>query len=421
MTPWIAVVVGCGGGGEPVHRVPSSPALPGDTAGDSAGTVTLEEIEATSLHVVGDVDGDARPDLVALGYVASVWITDPVGAATVSPFPLPFLAGWNTDADAAGDIDGDGAADVWVVGREGEAALVSGATSGVLATVAIGEEGPVGWPFRPFLTADVAGDAGLDLIVGNDVAILVFSSAVPPVGAAPDATITLPPYGNGTLVATAGDLDGDGVSDVAAFVGVPTSYDSWEQGDGDGDVYVFTAPTGALTLDDADVRVLAAAVHAETLDWDGDGVDDLAMFGQSDPYQDYVPRIAPFVRITTGPVVGGVDTTLAPAATVLVDDLNTISGETPWAKSLGQPPGSSPGDVDGDGADDLVVQTAAYTERTTFLVPGGGTGEIWTSAAAILAVEHASVATGRGDLDRDGTEDLALTVEGVGIVIRTDL
>jgi hypothetical protein len=76
---------------------------------------------------------------------------------------------------------------------------------------------------------------------------------------------------------------------------------------------------------------------------------------------------------------------------------------------------ASPGDINGDGFEDLVVSTLDGGHATEYIFDGSSTG-LSALAAATLVVPNSANSWfevnvgGRGDIDSDGYDDLTLTV-----------
>ncbi len=190
---------------------------------------------------LGDVNHDGRADLIVgtgAGVPAQVEVYDGRSHAlleTLRPFGPAFAGGVSV---AAGDVNGDGAADVVAGTGPGTSAQVKvfdGATSTVLETLA---------PFREAFTggvsvaaADVDGDGKADVIVGSGV------GSSPLVRIYRDATRArlrlftafAPSFGGGVAVAAA-DVNADRRADVVAGAGAG----------GGAQVKVFDGGTGTL-------------------------------------------------------------------------------------------------------------------------------------------------------------------------------
>lgn len=233
----------------------------GASAGDRAGW---------SL-AAGDVDGDGRAEPLvgarsADGGAGAVYVLADAGeraggdgrtrslaaAATVVAGPPGGAAGWSL---AAGDVDGDGVADVLVgapqAGAGGAAYVVAGGDLPARAALANATpvfEGRVagdraGWAVAAGCEGDGGGadeggpaDAGADVLVGAPHA----DAAAPDSGAvyrvAPDGSVAATYAGEragewaGYRLATGGDATGDGTVDVV--VGAPGNESSGADADG---------------------------------------------------------------------------------------------------------------------------------------------------------------------------------------------
>ena len=272
-----------------------------------------------SIAVVGDVDGDGVPDLavgapfqdgdfaVQNGFgppqdVGKVWLISGATLGVIRQLNDPdfqfanaikFGGFFGFSVAAVGDLNNDGVPDV-LVGvahhsnfpadhiNAGEAFVFSGADGSIIFTLTDPDEeegNRMGYAVASL--GDVNGDGIPDLLVGvpkKDVSDLpdvgsayIFSGADgsfirsldPPAQGGAEANGRF-----GTAVANAGDVNGDGVSDV--LIGAP----------GEGRAYVFDGATGAL------IRTITSPV-AETLpsfgsavaggDLNGDGISDFVI------------------------------------------------------------------------------------------------------------------------------------------------
>ncbi len=216
--------------------------------------------------------------------------------------------------------------------------------------------------------------------------------------------------GAGGSVSTAGDYNGDGLSDL--ILGAPGT-----SGGGAGGAYVFFGPVaGTLGVSAADVSLLGAAAGdgagysvATAGDYDGDGFDDVFVGAWSNDDGGVDAGAAYLVR---GPTTGTLD--LGSADLLLVGE------------SAGDQAGLSvavAGDVDGDGQSDVLVggwgsdAGGAYS-GAAWLVNGPRFGTVDLGAADATFIGEASgdfagqAVSGAGDLDSDGYDDLIVGAPG---------
>ena len=347
----------------------------GETYGDYAGS---------SVVGVGDLDADGYADLLVGssgqdsggGNAGAVYlIHGPVtGTMSLSSADARLTgedggdqAGWA--AAAAGDVDGDGVDDM-LVGAFGND--LGGANSGLAYLVL----GPV--------TADASLSTAHARLLGEDAGDTAGSS-----------------------VASAGDVDGDGLDDL--LVGAPASDLG---GSGSGAAYLVLGPvTGDLGLASADARLIGDASDeagrsvASAGDVDGDGLDDLLVgapgcdVSGTDAGAAYL-----FLRAVSGDVaLSGADARLL--------------GESAGDAAGGSVGGA--GDVDADGFDDVLVgalyhATSVGDGGAAYLLLGPVSGDhSLADADAGLMGQAASDEAGSsvglsGDTNGDGYDDLVV-------------
>ncbi|MES2639034.1 MAG: MopE-related protein [Myxococcota bacterium] len=325
------------------------------------------DLVGRSIAHVGDVDRDGTPDL-ALGVYGldEVWLVHGVPFGELGPFDVhgAFVGaageGWGGAVAGVGDTDGDGYDDV----------LLGAAGAGAACLL------PGPWD---------------------------------PVEDERDATLRLEGEGSssgvGDVFAGAGDLDGDGLTDLV--IGAPRADGTYAYG---GVAYVvYGGGSGTLDLGTADGAVLGAFTYA-TLgdavagvgDVDGDGLDDLLV---GSPGDRTAAVLAGAAYLVLGPASG---TREAAAADAI------FLGERTYDLAGSAVAGA--GDTDGDGALELLVGAeyhdggganggAAYLLRGPF----AGTSSLAAAAAGVVGAAAGDLAgsavAGAGDFDGDGFDD----------------
>jgi hypothetical protein len=197
----------------------------------------------TSAIRVGDVNGDGRSDLIAVSYdpstgVGSTSVMTSTGTAFAPAQTWSGLAFNGTAAILAGDVNGDGKADLIAVNYS---AVAGSGSTWVMTSTGTGFTPPQLWASLAFngssaiLAADVSGDGKTDLIAVNSGNTWVMTSN----GAsfnAPRAWSSAP-FGGTSAAVLAGDINGDGKVDLLAV--------SYNAANNVGSTAVMTSTTGA--------------------------------------------------------------------------------------------------------------------------------------------------------------------------------
>ena len=384
------------------------------------------------VGAAGDVNGDGFDDVVAGAHYFTNSTGD-VGAAFVwfgSASGLSATPDWTAVGDegnglfgysvgAAGDVDGDGHADLFVgepgwngAGSDrGRVHVYAGGPSGPGASVELpsvddGEElGKVAAP-----AGDVNGDGFADLIVAGPLysgdfteegSARLFLGGAGGIDPVPAWSMTGGQTGArcGGDVAGAGDVDGDGFGDL--LIGV-------DKLDG------ASADEGAVFLYFGE-----GAGPAATPAWEGAGGEIASQYGwgadsagdvDGDGYDD---------------VIVGARTWLGHGrAWIHWGSASGTEATSPWIGELTQ--GGSEygyavagaGDVDGDGYDDVLIGAFAWDgathadEGTVHLHLGGPSGASaspdWQHEGGQAAAHCGLAVAGAGDLDGDGYAEIAL-------------
>ena len=375
----------------------------------------------TSWGTTLDVNGDGLPDLAvgaptARSNLGQAYVYLGNGSGFPST-PTTTLTGqaiseaanqgfFGTTVASAGDLNGDGYGD-FVVGSisDGKSEplvyVYYGGPAGIAATpqVVLSDHGEGAFTASMAAAGDVNGDGFGDLVVGEQTdypnttdAWIYFGSADGIVTSS--ATMvpgpTSPGAVGGPIVASAGDLNGDGYGDV--FVGADYFLN---EGGGVSIVYLggpggpSATPLATLTEIDGS-NPLYGSTPPCAADLDGDGYADLVLRGSA-PSGTFL--------VYKGAATGFSSKPSSKVSTLIPDD--------GFAVSL------SAGDVDGDGYVDLLVGSNGVSNGTGELIvyPGGPSGVATMPSITIAGPDgvnayFATAVASVGDVDGDGFADV---------------
>ena len=402
----------------------------------------------------GDINGDGYSDIV-LGtplysngeanegiffvYIGSATGISTTAIATVESNQVGAYLGYSVAS--AGDVNGDGYSDIIVGAQfydngqadEGAAFVYHGSANGINSIAATSIESNQTSAEMGFATAtagDINGDGYSDIIVGayrydngqhDEGAVFIYYGSSTGINSTPAAMMESDQADAlmGYSVASAGDVNADGYSDIV--VGV-YDYDDGEVDEGAAFIYhgsaigIITTPAAILECNQA--YALMGVSVASAGDVNGDGYSDVivgAWFYSNGQFQEGVAFV--YHGSATG-----VNT--IPAA--LLESNQNGAGMGAWV--------STAGDVNGDGYSDVIVGVIAYdngeTDEGAAFVYHGSAAGINTSPAAILERNKANALMGRcvasaGDVNGDGYSDVVvgaynyddgLTSQGVAFV-----
>jgi hypothetical protein len=386
-----------------------------------------------SVGTAGDVNGDGFSDVIVGAKYFDNGETNE-GRAFVyhgSAGGLSVTANWTAEGDqaeayfgnavaAAGDVNGDGFGDV-IVGAygydngesgEGRAFVFHGSASGLSPTpswTAESDQDGAQFGYSVGTAGDVNGDGFSDVIVGADQydnglgdegrAYVYHGSATGLSTAAWTAALGQASAHFGFAVGTAGDVNGDGFSDV--IVGA-FGYDNGQTDEGGAFVY-HGSSTGLVSTiawhaESGQVGAFFGWSVGTAGDFNGDGFADVIVGALSyDNGENSEGRVSVYYGSTSG-----------------------LSTSAAWSREsnqagceLGGSVGTA-GDVNGDGFSDVIAGAYAFDNGQTnegrafvyFGLASGGPLTVWTAESdqggGLLGV---SVATA-GDVNGDGFSDV---------------
>ena len=368
--------------------------LSGGTLGSSSfgPQVNLGAGNGPALVVIGDLDGDGKPDVVVANvYDGSIWIYRNIstnGTLTAASFapPVIFTIGGGSDSTwglTLADLTGDGRLDIVVANRNLNIVSIfqNFCTPGNITTNSFGVrvDLPVAGVPVSVAVADLDGDGKPDIITADQASNVV--SVLKNIGTS--GTITTNSFaapinfavGPSPAFMAIADLDGDGKPDVVTVNG----------GDNNNAVSVLRniSTVGNIAFaPTVNFPGLPSSLDVAIGDVDGDGKPDLAVssFNNGQAVSIYRNTSTPG-SITTNSFAPHVDF--------------AVGG---WGNTV------AIGDLDGDGKPDVVVLTQ-LPDHLSFFRNISTVGSITTNSFAPrvdLAAGYNPNGIAIGDLDGDG-------------------
>jgi len=391
-----------------------------------------------AVSTAGDVNGDGYADVIV---GSALFANGQAGegraflyrgsASGLSPTPQwtdesnQAFAEFGFAVGTAGDVNGDGYADVIVGARsydngqadEGRAFVFLGSPAGLVASAAwTAESDQAGaqFAFSVATAGDVNGDGYSDVLVGawlydngqtDEGRAFVFLGSASGLVTITSSVATFEQGGNqlGYSVASAGDVNGDGYSDV--IVGAPF-HDNGQADEGRAGLYLgsiggccaFEEPP-AWTAESDQVNALFGASVASAGDVNGDGYSDVLVGA---PHYDSGQTDEGRVSLYLGSA-SGLET--SPTWTAESDQAGAEFGTSV----------ATAGDVNGDGYSDVLVGANLYDnpqadEGRAYLYRGSPSGlatsPAWTAESDQVGAEFGTSVATAGDVNRDGYSDV---------------
>lgn len=402
---------------------------------DMQSIVPLDDGNAGTFIVAGDVDGDGHDDvLVGDSFWGFVWPSQSAQGRTllfrgtddgISSDPSWVQTGLPSSLRmgatlAAGDFNGDGRRDVVIGGAGNWAGSINrveafyGTPSGLLDVASWVYDGPLAITHfgEALAVADVNGDGYDDLIAGEfgytgpspvGRAHVFFGSATG-LALLPSWTVDGESTGDefGSRVAAVGDVNDDGFADFA--IAAPNHH---EGGVLHGRVYVFAGSAAGPSASPDWILETSntypswfGTTMAGVGDVDGDGFDDLLIGSASEtipagsgPYAVWLRGYFETIFLFRGGAGGP-----SPSPWWTASATGAISSSSLVVQRVG--------DVDGDGHADLLVQGLPSTGLSLFSgsADAGAIRVIWERPGS-SAVGQFTGPIGAGDIDGDGRLD----------------
>lgn len=398
-----------------------------------ARSAAIDTSWGTTLDVNGDGYADVIVGAPGASYGAGqafVFLGGAAGASSPQILSAPAATDRNFGlyVASAGDVNGDGYADA-IVDRFGGAYLFLGSATGLGASPAVAIPTPVTTPMqggRNFgihaaSAGDVNGDGYADVVIGDNglPATYVFLGSATGLRSTPDLTLTGPAGANidfGHSVAGAGDVNGDGYADVAVGAQGASGFA--------GQVYLYlgsaaglsSSPAVTLTGPDGPTGSYGAVSSAD--DVNGDGYADIvvgANAADGNAARDFTGRAYVYLGSAAG-------LTGSPALTLVGAEAGGAFGR--WV--------SNAGDLNGDGYGDVVIGAdgengagAAGSPGRVYVYFGSSAGLAASPAVTLTGPDGPNTWFGRcaaaaGDVNGDGFADLVIGANAGGAATAGD-
>ena len=393
---------------DPLSSTPNWTAT-GENANDNFGI---------SVSTTGDVNGDGYGDVIigASGYSGNRGKVYEYhgGMSGLSSTPNWTAAGENANdyfgcsVSSAGDVNGDGYSDVIIgaygfTSNTGKVYVYRGSASGLPVLpnwIAMGEYTNDKFGFSVSTAGDVNGDGYSDVIIGAYLGascgkVYVYNGSSSGLSSTANWTAVgqLAADYFGSSVSTAGDVNGEGYSDV--IVGAII------QGNFNGKVYAYYGSASGLSLtanwtatgENANDQLGCSVSSAG--DINGDGYSDVIV--GANKYSGNKGKVYVYYGSFTG-------LPSTPNWTTLGENTNDEFG---WAVSTA-------GDINGDGICDFIIGARGYSgfKGKVYIYSGNLTGissiPVWTATGENANDRYGSSLFTAGDVNGDGISDVII-------------
>lgn len=375
-----------------------------------------------AVATAGDVNGDGFADIIIGAPNANQALVYSGSSLATAPTILVTLTGtgqFGATVDTAGDVNGDGFSDI-IVGAPGknEAYIYLGSATSISNTPALTLTGTGAFGTAVSTAGDVNGDGFSDIIVGaptyeqpsslieSGAAFVYYGSSAGIVASSVvtlSITIPSPVDGDrfGATVSTAGDLNGDGLTDLV--IGAPG------RASGTGEVHLYYGRIGSLSP--SPNRTLAAPAGTTSFgaavntagDLNGDGLSAIIVGA---PTTDGAGTLRGRALLYAG----------AATPVQATANLSLSRAGQPRSVAFGHS-FTAAGDLNGDGFGDVAI--AAPNSDAVYLLYGARGGldpSVLTPTLTLTETGRFGASmSGAGDINGDGYDDLIISAPTLAI------